>query len=98
MAKAKVVHMEAACHIIFEGNPKRHEPQTGVIQFPGGHVEVTRTGSGYWAHVSIDTPSDINQSRIDYTFDGYVLACEKIPDVPHAEHIQHIALHVEKKT
>ena len=42
MAKATVVHSDDAATIIFKGDRRRPEPSTGIIKFPGGHVEVTR--------------------------------------------------------
>lgn len=97
MARAKVIHSTNSCMIKFEGDKRSPEPETGVIKFPGGHVEVTRTTDGrYWAHVAIDDPSLVDESRIDYTFAGYKAAEIKIPNVPFADQIKHIALLVHK--
>lgn len=96
MARAKVVHSEDACTIIFKGNKKAPEPTTGIIKFPGGMVEVSRTTDGkYWAHISVDKPSNLTSSRIDYDYGGNTKAIVKIPDVPHAEHIQHLAILID---
>ncbi len=92
MAKAKVVHNVDGCTILFEGKRSKAEPTLGVIKFPGGHVEVSRTDDGtYWSHIYIEDPSSVIDSRIDYDHEGYLKSGMKIPDVPHAEHLQHIA-------
>lgn len=93
MAKAKVVHSQDAVLIKFQGNPKNPEPGTAVIEFPGGHVEVTRTTDGrYWAHVEVADPQNIERSRIDYTHEGYRETGGAIPDIPHADKIRHMAI------
>lgn len=93
MARAKVVHSDDAVTIIFKGDPKNPEPGSAIIKFPGGHVEVTRTSDNrYWAHVNVEESSNIKESRIDYDFEGYTKSEIKIPDVPNAENIQHIAI------
>ena len=96
MARAKVIHSSNSCMISFKGNPKSPEPEIGVIKFPGGHVEVTRTTNGkYWAHIAVDDPINTKNSRIDYDFEGYKSTSGNIPDVPYADHIQHIALLID---
>lgn len=104
MAKAKVVHSEDAVTVVFKGNPKNPEPSSGIIIFPGGHVEVSRSSDGtYWAHIQIQEESDatgnpageVVSSRVDYHHpygnkNG-------IPKVPDHEHIQHIAVRVSKR-
>lgn len=93
MAKARVVHSEDAATIIFEGDKARPEPSTGVIKFPGGFVEVSRTSEGkYWAHIYQDESKPLSESRIDYSFEGYEATGGKIPDIPHADKIKHIAV------
>ena len=95
MARAKIVHSEDAVTIIFKGDKDSPEPGTAIIKFPGGHVEVTRTSDNkYWAHIEVEKASNIKESRIDYDFDGYKKSECKIPDVPNAEHIQHIAIKI----
>ena len=98
MARLKnIVHSDDAITMIFEGDKRRPEPSTGVIKFPGGHVEVSRTSEGnYWAHISIDNSQSVVDSRIDYDFEGYKATGGNIPDVPHADHIQHLAFLVSK--
>ena len=109
MAKAKVTHSTDACEIHFKGDKRKPEPSMGVISFPGGRVEVSRIGDGrYWAHISIDIPGKglvaldalagmIDESRIDYDYEGYRKADGAIPPIPLAEHIQHIAVLVGVK-
>lgn len=93
MAKAKVIHSEDAVMIKFEGKRSDPEPQTAVIKFPGGHVEVTRTTDGrYWAHVEAEKPESIQESRIDYNHEGYKATGGSIPKIPHADKIQHMAV------
>ena len=92
MARAKVVHSEDAATIIFNGDKTSPEPSTGIIKFPGGHVEVSRTSDGkYWAHIWRDKTGDI-ESRIDYDYEGNLL--NGIIDVPNVKNVQHIALKI----
>lgn len=93
MARATVVHSEDAVTVMFAGDRKKPEPSTGIIRFPGGHVEVSRTSDGkYWAHVEVENPSNIQESRIDYSHEGYKVTGGSIPDIPHADKIQHMAI------
>lgn len=94
MARAKVVHSTTACVVIFEGNKTtRPEPGTGVIKFPGGHVEVSRTSHGtYWAHIYVDNPKNVISSRIDYDRDGWEGL--GIPPIPKQDKIQKLAVEV----
>lgn len=95
MAKTKVVYSEDATTIIFNGDKNNPEVSTGIIKFPGGHVEVSRTSDGsYWAHVAIDT-GVIKDSRIDYDYDGYIK--HGIVDMPDSDKIQHMAIRVYKE-
>lgn len=94
MARAKVSHSTHAVNVIFEGDKRNPEPPTGVITFPGGHVEVSRCENGdYWAHVFVVNPKNITESRIDYgnNENAYKYG---IPRVPAADDIQHIAIRV----
>jgi len=96
MAKAKIVHSGDACTMIFKGSKKSPEPTTGVIKFPGGMVEVSRTSSGtYWAHVQVDKASIIANSRIDYDFEGWVKSKGEMPHVPNEKNIKHMAIEVD---
>lgn len=93
MAKAEVVHSGDAVTVIFKGNPKRPEPSTGAIKFPGGVIEVSRTSDGsYWVHVSVIDPINTKESRIDYALEAH--REHGIIDVPDANQIQHIALRI----
>lgn len=90
MARAKVVHSDAACTIIFDGDKRSPEPPTGVIKFPGGYVEVSRTSEGkYWAHLYRDEDSTIENSRINYSCESEI---RNVPDLPDAENVLGIAL------
>ena len=96
MAKAKVVHSEDACMIIFKGNPKKPEPRTGVIRYPGGHVEVTRTSDGsYWVHLAVDDAVNIINSRIDYNYEKWCETNGEILRVPKEGNIKKIAIRVK---
>lgn len=95
MARAKVVHSADAVHVLFRGDKRSPEPSTAVIQFPGGHVEVSRCSDGtYWAHTEVVHPSNIVASRIDYDHEGCVISGGAIPAVPYHDRIQHIAIQV----
>ena len=94
----KIVRSDDATTIIVEGDKRNPEPAYAIIKFPGGVVEVTRTANGdYWAHVSVpqDSGLAIVDSRIDYAHAGYVASGGKIPPIPMADHIQHIAIRLE---
>ena len=66
MAKAKVTHSQDAVQITFNGDIRDPEPSTGVIKFPGGHVEVARCSDGtYWAHIAVVSGVNIIDGRID---------------------------------
>ncbi|HFQ8088830.1 hypothetical protein [Pseudomonas aeruginosa] len=94
MAKAKVVHSDDAVEIQFFGNPKKPEPSTAVIKFPGGHVEVSRCSDGsYFAHLSVVDPSNIIASRMDYSAEAW-RDLLTIPEVPRANEITKIALRI----
>jgi len=97
MARAKIVHSTDAATIIFEGDKRSPEPSTGIILFPGGSVEVSRTTDGqYWAHVAIKEGAAITDSRIDYQHDAYKRNNRAIPPIPAHEDIQHMAILVGK--
>lgn len=102
MARAKVVHSEDACTIIFEGNKTSPEPAFGIIKFPGGHVEVTRCDNGtYWAHISIkDDTGDsskngkIVKSRFDYDYETSIKMNKNVVPIPEEQGIEHIAIRI----
>ena len=96
MARAKVIHSTHAVTVLFAGNPADPEPQTGVIKFPGGHVEVTRTTDGkYWAHTYIDNAAVIYNSRIDYKPGGMR---SDIPQIEYDQDISKLAILIGKGT
>ena len=90
MAKAKVVHSDDGVTTIFRGNKKNPEPSLGVIKFPGGYVEVSRTSDGeYWCHTFIDESAKITDSRIDYN------GGQTIPSIPDEQNVQKIAVKIK---
>jgi hypothetical protein len=90
MAKATVVHSDDAATIIFKGDRRRPEPSTGIIKFPGGHVEVTRCSDNtYWAHIAVCDGVNIVDSRVDRAGRP-----GSVQDMPDAAAINHIALRV----
>jgi len=90
MAKAKVTHSQDAVQITFNGDIRDPEPSTGVIKFPGGHVEVSRCSDGtYWAHIAMVSGANIVDGRIDR--EGRTNAVEAMDD---ADKINHIAIRV----
>ena len=103
MARAEVVHSDDAVAILLRGNPRRPEPSTAVIKFPGGHVEVTRASDGsYWVHVErntrindpeSDTLGVIIESRIDHTYEA---RAKGIPPMPAHSEIQHMAIRIAR--
>ncbi|MEJ1438492.1 MAG: hypothetical protein RPU61_14485 [Candidatus Sedimenticola sp. (ex Thyasira tokunagai)] len=96
MAKAKVVHSDDACTLIFRGDKRSPEPSTGVIKFPGGHVEVSRASDGkYWAHTHIDKTAEIVDSRIDYRYEKWLETAGDIPPMPAQKDIQKMAVKVD---
>lgn len=90
MARAKVTHSDDAVQITFNGNKKYPEPGTGVIKFPGGHVEVSRcTDGNYWAHIAVVSGANIVEGRIDRV--GRV---DAVKDLEDADKVNHIAIRV----
>ena len=90
MARAKVTHSADAVQITFDGDRRNPEPSTGVIKFPGGHIEVSRCADGtYWAHINVVDGANIVGGRIDRA--GAIQPVDAIPD---AESINHIAIRV----
>lgn len=90
MARARVAHSEDAVLVEFEGGRRKPEPSTGVIKFPGGHVEVTRCSDGtYWAHAAVVSGANILEGRIDR--EGRVNAVEDLED---SRAIKHLAIRV----
>ena len=84
--------METPVQITFHGDKRNPEPSTAVIQFPGGHVEVSRSSDGsYWAHVEVVDPSNTLASRIDYSHEARDLG---IPPIPGQQFIKHMAVQI----
>lgn len=95
MAKAAVVHSEDACTLIFKGDKRRPEPSTGIIRFPGGYVEVSRTSDGsYWVHAHRDGEAKIVGSRVNYNHEGSRIV-GKVPDIPVQEHVLGLSLRID---
>ena len=91
MARAKVHHSADAVTVVFKGNIKNPEPSTGVIKFPGGHVEVSRCSDGtYWAHVSVVDGSNIIAGRIDRA--GQV---QSVATLENYDKVNHIAIRID---
>lgn len=92
MAKARVIHSDDACTIIFNGDPSSPEPHHGIIKFPGGVVEVARCSDGtYWAHIARFEESTVIGGRIDRDKQG----SDNVLELPEAELINHIALRIK---
>jgi hypothetical protein len=92
MARAKVTHSDDAVQITFDGDRRNPEPATGVIKFPGGHVEVSRASDGtYWAHIEVVHQANRVDSRIDYAHDARE---HGIPPIPGEKFVKHIAIRV----
>ncbi len=93
MAKAKVVHSDDAVHVFFKGDRRNPEPSTGVIEFPGGHVEVSRCTDGtYWAHIAVIDGVNIVDGRIDRSD-----RTQSASDLEDHQKINHIAIRVSNK-
>ena len=91
MARAKVTHSEDACMITFKGNNKNPEPSTGIIKFPGGHVEVSRCSDGtYWAHIVADKAANIVNSRVEYN--NNLIG---IPEIKQHEHLVALKVRID---
>lgn len=86
MAKAKVTHSDDAVQVTFKGDRRNPEPSTGIIKFPGGHIEVARCSDGtYWAHVNVVDGANIVSGRIDRH--GRIQAVADLEDVGSVNHI-----------
>lgn len=49
---------DAVLGVVLEGNPRKPEPASFRVHFPGGCVEIARCSDGlsYWVHTVVDTP------------------------------------------
>jgi len=91
MARAEVIHSQDAVMVRFNGDPRRPEPSTAVIKFPGGHVEVSRCSDGtYWAHVSVEGAANVVDSRIDYEHG----TARSVRDMPEPDLVKKLAVRV----
>lgn len=103
MARFKVTHSQDACRIDIKGDRRNPEPTMACIAFPGGDVEVSRHSNGrdYWVHVRVADPTNITESRMDFTHEEYRRrkdAGEKtIPDIPDIDKMNHMAFLVSGK-
>lgn len=85
------MHSDDAVCVVFNGNPRRPEPSTGVIKFPGGHVEVSRCSDGtYWVHLETVAAVNIVDSRIEYEHGG----TRAVRDLPEHELVRKLAIRV----
>lgn len=91
MARAKVTHSTDAVQVTFNGDKRNPEPSTGVIKFPGGHVEVARCSDGsYWVHLEVVDAVNITGSRIEYMHG----ATKTVRDLPETNLIRKLALRI----
>ena len=99
---------EAPPKVSLKGDKKRKpEPSTHIIEFPGGAVEVSRTGDGnYWAHIMLQHDyalsdcegrasaiGEVIGSRIDYEHP----ADPNIIEVPNAQAVRQIAILIKPR-
>lgn len=99
MARFQVHHSADACAIHIKGDKRDPEPTMATIQFPGGHVEVSRASDGsYWVHFGVDHPANTKESRIDYCHEEYRrridAGLKKGEAIPAIEHVEHLAFRV----
>jgi len=52
---------DAVLGVVLEGNPRKPEPDSFRVHFPGGCVEIARCSDGlsYWVHTVVDTPEKL---------------------------------------
>lgn len=94
MAKAKVTHSEDAVKVTFNGDRRNPEPSTGVIEFPGGHVEVSRCSDGtYYAHIQVVDAANVVDSRFDFQ-NAAEHGIRSVQEIPHGRLITHVAVRV----
>ncbi len=93
MARAKIIHSQDACTIVFKGNVNNPEPSSGIIKFPGGCVEVTRTSDGkYWIHTERTDNSEIINSILDYKYDKKTKIKNRLQKIHNHENIKKMSL------
>lgn len=98
MARAQVTHSDDSCMIHIKGNPKRPEPTTVVVKFPGGELELSRCSDGksYWAHLHVNESAEIVDSRVDYNHEIYMkrhdAGIKPIPKIDDHEEVKKMAV------
>ena len=102
MAKrTAMTHSDDALTLHVKGDKRHPEPTMHVIQFPGGHVEVSRcsTGDEYWSHIHLHDCTEIVGSRVAYNFEGArkaeAMGIPAIHEMPLQSYINQIALKVK---
>ena len=94
MARAKVTHSDDAVQITFIGKKSNPEPSTGIIKFPGGHVEVSRCSDGtYFAHIEVVDSANVQASRMDFQ-DSVEHNIRSVQEVPQGHLVKHIAIRI----
>lgn len=88
-----IIESNGTCTMIFEGEKNTDEPICGVIQFPGGKVDVTRTNSGYWATIIINNETDVFDSRIGYDYESSMKFA--IHKMPRQKNIKQISIRIK---
>jgi len=94
MARAKVVHSTDGVCVVFDGDKRNPEPSMGVIQFPGGHVEVSRCSDGsYFAHIEVVDAANVVASRLDFQ-DAAEHNIKSVTEVPNGNLVKKIAIRI----
>lgn len=99
--RTEITRSDDALSVHVKGNKKHPEPTLHVIQFPGGHIEVSRCSNGteYWAHIHLHANTDVVDSRIGYTYSGGMKAeamgIPAIHEMPLQSDITQIAVKVK---
>lgn len=97
MAKARVTHSTDAVQVTFDGDKRKPEPSTGVIKFPGGHVEVSRCSDGtYFAHINVADPANVVESRMDF-LNAHEHGIRSVQNIPHGNLVNHIAVKISNR-
>jgi len=85
------------------GDPKKPEPATHAMTFPGGNIEVSRVGDDeYWAHISIniDEPvegTSIQKSKQGSIVSGRVTRLAGVDQIEDLETVRHLAVKIKTK-
>lgn len=99
MKSTKISRSDDATAMLVFGDKTNPEPTLHVIQFPGGHVEVSRCSDGqYWSHIHLHHCTEITDSRVSYDYEGSQLAeaqgIKSIHEMPLQNHIVQLAVKV----